>query len=238
MRAILTVGLGAILASHVWGQERMPEADDVLRTARYVATLKQTSLEGSIRKDGMKPAPVALHLIEGQGIEFQVWDQKVWNKFQLKLDNDGYELFEGVGEQIRKFDEGKVLQPVLGTDLSYEDLAMSFLYWPNGKVTKSERLGMGRESWKVELVNPRAKGLYKTVHVWVHKKSGALLQVHGFRADGSPAKEFKVEKIMNVGGGEYSLKQMKVTSWRSGRVAGITYLEFEKPKAGGPRGLR
>ena len=219
-------------------QAQLPNADDILETARYVATLNSTSLNGKLRKDN-KEVPIALFLIEGQGIEFQVLDGKVWKKFQLKLADDEYDLFEGVGSNIKRFDKKKVTQPVMGTDLTYEDLAMSFLYWPGGKVLGEENLGVGRDAWKVRLVNPKAVGLYKTVDVWVHKKSGALMQINGYRADGKCVKVFKVTKIMNVGGGEYSLKTMKVQAYgEDGRTTGITSLDFEKPKALEPQGLR
>lgn len=219
---------------------QLPDADDVLRTARYVATLKDTDLKGSLQKSGTKGAvPIALFLREGQGIEFQVYDGKIWNKFQLKLMDDEYDLFEGVGGQIKRFNKAKIAQPVMGTDLTYEDLAMSFLYWSGGKVLGSESLGIGRDAWKVQLVNPKAAGRYKTVDVWVHKKSGALMQIYGYQADGKCIKIFKVTEIMRVGGGEYSLKTMKVQSFGAdGRTTGITSLEFEKPKVATPQGLR
>lgn len=226
------------LSSLVGVQAQLPDADDVLRTARYVATLNSTSLEGTLRKDKMK-IPIALFLIENQGIEFQVLEGKVWKKFQLKLAEDEYDLFEGVGANIKRFDKKKVTQPVMGTDLTYEDLAMSFLYWPGGTVLKEESLGIGRDAWKVRLVNPKAVGRYKTVDVWVHKKSGALMQIYGYRADGKCIKVFKVTEIMRVGGGEYSLKTMKVQSYgEDGRTIGSTSMEFKKPKAEVPQGLR
>ena len=226
------------LSGILGAQAQLPNADDVLETARYVATLNSTSLKGTLRKD-KAAVPINMFLIEGQGIEFQVWDGKVYQKFQLKLKKDEYDLFEGVGSNIKKFDKKKVTQPVMGTDLTYEDLAMAFLYWPNGQVLGEENLGIGRDAWKVRLVNPKAVGLYKTVEVWVHKKSGALMQINGYRADGKCVKVFKVTEIMRVGGGEYSLKTMKVQSYgEDGRTTGITSLEFEKPEAIAPQGLR
>lgn len=232
--ALILSGLVAAKAQRI----ELPAADDVLATARYVATLNSTSLNGTLRKDKLE-VPIALFLIENQGIEFQVLEGKTWKKFQLKLAANEYELFEGVGSKIKRFDPKKVAQPVMGTDLTYEDLAMSFLYWPGGTNLGEESLGIGRDAWRVRLVNPRAAGRYKTVDVWVHKKSGALMQIYGYRADGKCIKIFKVTEIMRIGGGEYSLKTMKVQSYgEDGRTTGITSLEFEKPKAQKPQGLR
>jgi hypothetical protein len=235
----LTLGLflsGLVVAPAQQGV--LPAADDILRTARYVATLNSTSLKGTLRKNQTE-VPIALFLIENQGIEFQVLEGQTWKKFQLKLADEEYDLFEGVGSKIKRFDKKKVAQPVMNTDLTYEDLAMSFLYWPGGTTLGEESLGIGRDAWKVRLVNPRAAGRYKTVDVWVHKKSGALMQIYGYRADGKCIKVFKVTEIMRIGGGEYSLKTMKVQTYGAdGRTTGITSLEFEKPKAAAPQGLR
>ncbi|GHC57839.1 outer membrane lipoprotein-sorting protein [Roseibacillus persicicus] len=226
------------LSSILGAAAQQPDADDILRTARYVATLQDTSLTGVLRKNNAK-TNIALFLHENEGIEFQVLEGKVWKKFQLKLTDDEYDLFEGVGNSIKRFDKKRITQPVMGTDLTYEDLAMSFLYWPNSTVLGEENLGIGRDAWKVRLVNPKAAGLYKTVDVWVHKASGALMRINGYRADGKCIKVFEVTDIMRVGGGEYSIKTMKVQSYgEDSRTTGITYLEFEKPKAAGPQGLR
>lgn len=221
-------------------QAQLPDSNDLLRTARYVATLNDTDLKGTLQKSGVKGSvPIALFLRENQGIEFQVYDGRVWNKFQLKLADNEYDLFEGVGDKIKRFNKAKISQPVMGTDLTYEDLAMSFLYWPNSKTLGEESLGMGRDSWKVRLVNPKAAGRYKTVDVWIHKDSGALMQINGYRADGKCIKVFKVTEVMRIGGGQYSIKTMKVQSYgEDGRTTGITSMEFEKPKTAVPQGLR
>ena len=86
------------------------------------------------------------------------------------------------------------------SDLSYEDLAMRFLYWPNGAVTGEEKLKT-RNCWKVRLQNPKpGTGRYALVYVWVDKMTGALIQVVGYN-DQDPAKalkRFHVQKIMPV----------------------------------------
>lgn len=234
----LILSSALFLSSLLGASAQLPDADDILRTARYVATLQDTSLTGTLRKDNSK-VPIALFLHENEGIEFQVLEGKVWKKFQLKLTDDEYDLFEGVGNNIKRFDKKRITQPVMQTDLTYEDLAMSFLYWPNATVLGEENLGVGRDAYKVRLINPKAAGLYKTVDVWVHKASGALMRINGYRSDGKCIKVFEVTDIMRVGGGEYSIKTMKVQSYGTdGRTTGITYLEFEKPKATAPQGLR
>ena len=99
----------------------------------------------------------------------------------------------------------------------------------------------GQECWVVRLVNPTQTGRYAQVRVWVHKKSQALIQVVGYNAGGRPLKRFTVTDVMKVGDA-YTLRRMRVDTVDpvGNRVVGMTYLEFDKPKATGPRpgGLR
>lgn len=227
-----------ILMSPV-GMAQLPKADDILETARYVTTLQQQSLQGNIRK-GNRKIPVALFLM-GENIQFQFFNEakQEWIPFHLRLQKDHYDLLEKKDGKTVRFPESKLGQSIEGTDLSYEDLAMHFLYWPNGEVIGSEKV-KGQDCWKVRLQNPGSGGHYRLVYVWVHKKAGALMQVVGYNGD-NPAKALKrflVNEIMKVGDG-YTLREMRVSSFdpKTDRTVGLTYVEFEKPKSG-PKGIR
>ena len=80
------------------------------------------------------------------------------------------------------------------------------------------------------MVNRSGKGKYAQVRVWVHKKSGALIQVVGYNAAGRPLKRFQVESIMKVGD-TFTLRRMRVDTIDPvpNRVVGVTYIEFDKP---------
>ena len=234
----LTIFLSLALAASAVAQT--PSADDILRTARYVATLQQHDLKGQLRKGSTK-IPVMLYL-RGENIQFQYLSPqtKQWAPFHMRLEKDHYDLFEMKGGKTLRFPGAKLGQPIGGTDLSYEDLAMRFLYWPKGKVEGSEKI-KGQDCWKVRLQNPGKSGRYALVYVWVHKKAGALMQAVGYNG-GNPAKalkRFQVSDIMKVGDA-YTLRTMRVDSYdpKVDKTIGITYVEFEKPKAVGPKGLR
>lgn len=98
----------------------------------------------------------------------------------MRLAENHYDLFEVRGGKTIKFPDAKLKEAIQGTDLSYEDLAMRFLYWPNGAVTGEEKLKT-RNCWKVRLQNPKpGTGRYALVYVWVDKMTGALIQVVGY----------------------------------------------------------
>lgn len=215
-------------------------ADDLLKTARFVATLQQqVDLTGNIRKDGRKFS-VGLYL-RGENIQL-AYIQPQGNKevrFHLRLKPSHYDLFDvGPGGEAVPFPDAKLAQAIEGTDLSYEDLAMRFLYWPKGIVEGTEKL-KGQECWQLRMINPSGKGRYAQVRVWVHKKSNALMQVVGYNAQGRSLKRFQVTDIMKVGD-VWTLQRMRVDSVDpvANKVTGNTYLEFDRPKAVVPDKLR
>ncbi len=204
------------------GQEAQPPADTLLKTARYVATLQHQSLKGHIRKNEIK-FPVGLYM-RGQEIQLSYTqpEGKKDVRFHMRLNEKRYDLFDVLeGGKTVRFPEAKLSKAIGGTDLSYEDLAMRFLYWPNGIVDGIQKI-KGQECWVVRLVNPTQAGHYAQVRVWVHKK-------------------FTVTDVMKVGDA-YTLRRMRVDTVDpvGNRVVGMTYLEFDKPKATGPKpgGLR
>ena len=222
-----------------WGQA--PAADDILRTARFVATLQQQDLEGHLRKGNAKTR-VSLFLRK-ENIQFQYQSDPAkneWVKFHTRLAKDHYDLFEIRNGKTFKFPDSKLKEAIQGTDLSFEDLAMRFLYWPKGQVLGSEKI-KGQDCWKIRLENPRRNaGRYALVYAWVHKKAGALMQAVGYNGQ-DPAKalkRFQVTDIMKVGEA-YTLRTMRVDSYDpvAQKTTGITYLEFEKPKKAAPGGL-
>ena len=158
-----------------------------------------------------------------------------------ELDRDGVSYsIDTIRAYAARFPEAKLSMAIEGTDLSYEDLAMRFLYWPKGIVDGVQEI-KGQECWVVRLANPTQAGRYVQVRVWVHKKSQALMQVVGYNAGGRPLKRFAVTDVMKVGN-TYTLRRMRVDTIdpQQNRVVGMTYLEFDKPKATGPKpgGLR
>ena len=217
-----------------FGQQ--PAAQDILRGTRQATALQQGDLSGHLRpRKGKTKVPVQIFL-RGKNIQFH-FDTKQKNVrevFHLRLNNNGHDLFEIRDGKTLRFPPDKLKQPIMGTDLSYEDLALRFLYWPGGQVLKQERIKT-RACWLVRITNPRpGVGLYTTADVWVDQKSGALMRVIGYDRAGRPLKQFEVQETMQVGK-THTLQKMRVDRFETG---GITYLEFDKPKKRKPAGLR
>lgn len=210
-------------------------ADRIVNGVRLASTLQQNDLNGTLRKNG-KRTPIGLFL-RGQNIQFQYQENKKWNVFHMRLKQNEFDLFEIVNGKNVSFPAKKLGQPIMNTDLTYEDLAFRFLYWPNAKIVGEEKIKL-QPCHKIRLVNPGKGGRYDIVYIWVHQKYNALMQVAGYDKSGKILKRFHVTELMKVKGGQ-TLKKMNVESYnqKSGKVSGITYLEFTKPKPA-RKGLR
>ena len=207
---------------------RAQTAEEIMASVRQVAVLqKEQTLSGKIRK-GMKRIPLTLFL-RGKDIQFALNGGK--ERFHLQLNENDQNLLEIINGKTRPFSSKKIVEPIGGTDVSYEDLALKFLYWKNPKLVGRQKIN-GQDCWRIHLFNPDKTGRYREVSVWVSIKQRALMRVLGYgpRPDSDPLKQFEISDIMKVNGA-YTVKTMKVTSFnKKRRVAGITYLEFDKPK--------
>jgi len=221
------------LAAACGARAAEPDAAAIMEQARVSATLQRTDLHGVIRKDSVR-TKVSLFL-RGQDIQFALDEGK--ERFHLRLADGGASLFEIVDGKTVAFDRRKLVQPVAGSDLTYEDLSFRFFYWPKPVLEGSEAI-KGETCYKIRVNNPGQGGAYAVVYVWVHANYGAFMQVRGHDKQGKLLKEFRVEDVMAVGDGVYTLKKMRVSTMRDERVTGITYLEFDKPQKAGPQGLR
>ena len=222
--SIIVSGL-ALLASKAQADA---QADRILESVRLSATLQQNDLTGKLRKKGSR-FPIGLFL-RGENIQFQFLKNKKWQKFHMRLKKNQFDLFEIVNGKTLKFPNAKLSQPIMNTDLTYEDLAFRFLYWPNAKI-EGEELIKTQKCHKIRLTNPGKSGSYGYVYIWVHQKYGALMQVAGYNRKGQLMKRFHVTNLMKVGNVQ-TLEKMNVETYKLGtkKVSGITYMEFDKPK--------
>jgi len=206
------------------------QADKILATTRYAATMQtQQDLHGYMSKNG-KRTPLSLFL-RNENIQFSYQVKGKDNRFHMRLKEDHYDLLEIKAGKTTRFSDAKLSQNINGTDVSYEDLSMRFLYWRDTKLEGEEKVN-GQLCYKLRLNNPsKTAGKYRIVYVWVHKKYGAMMKLIGYDSAGKPLKQFLVTDLMRMGK-EYTLRTMRVSTVdpKSNKTTGITYLEFKKAK--------
>lgn len=197
-------------------------------------------LSGNLRKGNIN-VPITLFL-KGKDIQFQFSEKKdSWRGFHMKIGDEKFNLSEIINGKMVDFPADKIVQPIAGTDLTYEDLALRFFYWPNPKLEATENVG-GEPCYKIRVDKPKgAAGRYEVVYVWVHTKFGAFMQIRGYDNNSGLLKEFQVQSVMKVADDVYTLRKMQVATCdpkNDGRRISITDMTFDAPKKVGPRGVR
>ncbi|MFA7345584.1 MAG: outer membrane lipoprotein-sorting protein [Terrimicrobiaceae bacterium] len=198
------------------------EAEAILKATRTNPLGQPVVLNAQLRANGQK-VPFQIAVRDG--------------KISYLFENPPQEILLGLGEAGATLEErkGGKTQPVAparyddsvrGGLLTYEDLAMRFLYWKNPKLLGEENIGPST-AYKIEIPAPPAATEYGVVRVWVDKNSGALMQIEGYDRGGRLSKKFTVVSGQQIDG-RWMLKQMRVERMdpETGKAVLRTYLEI------------
>jgi hypothetical protein len=202
----------------------VPSAKDILDSVRMVETQQHLDLDGQLRQDQIV---VPFHLAQnGPVIRYSFSNPEEVLELRLGAKSSRLDLVTESGGE--KFAASKLTQKVRGTAVTYEDLAMKFLYWPDGTVLGEENVRT-RRCWKLHLRPPSRDSQYSNVFLWVDQGSGALMRMEGYDWNGRLAKRFEVVSAQKIEG-RWFLKQMRIEELQLGTntVHARTYLEIKK----------
>lgn len=208
MNRIVTLALASFLTLPAFSQEETGEsrptasapsfagksidqlsADEVLKLVRYSYTLYNRDFTGVLRMGIAKKVPFLMSL-KPESIRF-IFDDPA-QVILLDTRNQNFALYEGVGgKDLQTVASSKYDDPIRGTDVTYDDLSMRFLYWPNAKIVQKDRIKQ-RDCWVVRVRNPDGKGAYATVDVWIDQGSGGMIKMIGYNNEGRPIRRFEV----------------------------------------------
>lgn len=120
---------------------------------------------------------------------------------------------------------------VRGTDVTFEELSLRFLYWPEAEVLESVPGTISQ--WKLALRPGKEVSQYARIEAWVQKSSGALVKAECYDAGGRLRTAFKVISGQRLANGSWILKKMRIERMEGGkpRDKTPTYLEIEAPDA-------
>ena len=201
-----------------------PSAQEILESVRMLETRQQLDLDGQLRQND---TVVPFHLSQnGPVIRYSFTDPEEVVELRLSENNSRLDLVTDDGTE--KFPAEKLDEKIRGTAVTYEDLALKFLYWPGGRVLGDETVH-ARSCWKVQLAAPTRDSQYANIFLWVDKKSGALMRMEGYDANGKLVKRFEVVAAQKIDN-RWFLKQMRVDEMQPGtnKVQSRTYLEIKK----------
>ena len=202
--------------------QRFPDATELLANVRLRQSQQEIDLHGQLRQEAKV---VPFHLVQNGPVVRYIFSNPE-ETLQLRIganDSRMDEIKRSGSEKITQLNE-----PVRGTAITYEDLALKFLYWPNARVIGADFIRT-RNCWKVQLQAPAGDSQYGSILLWVDKDNGALMQMEGYDSAGKMIKRFEVVSAQKIENRWY-LKQMRVERIepQSGRVTARTYLEINK----------
>jgi hypothetical protein len=201
-----------------------PSAKEILDSVRMLETRQQIDLDGQLRQN---ETVIPFHLTQtGPLIRYSFTDPD--EVLQLRLGENGSRLDLVTDAGAERFSVEKLKEKIRSTAVTYEDLALKFLYWPNARALGDETVRT-RSCWKLQLVAPSRDSQYWNVLLWVDKASGALIRMEGYDWNGKLAKRFEVISAQKIDN-RWFLKQMRVEELQPGsnKVQARTYLEIKR----------
>jgi len=147
----------------------------------------------------------------------------------LDITEKSYRLKEVTAGSNKEVPAAMYSTGVRGTDLTYDDISMRYLYWPKKNYIGQETIRT-RRCFVVDLYNPQRLGDYYLVRIFVDEESGGLMRMMGYDWNGKLIKSCTVTEGMKVNGATV-LKNMEVVRYVPGttKVAGETTFELKKP---------
>ena len=196
-----------------------PSAAEILAAARMNPLGQEVALSAQLRAGSVK-VPFTIEVRDG-AVRYRFENPS--EQIQLRLTGNASvleKLESGKARRVPRLDDS-----VRGGLITYEDLALGFLYWKNPKLLGSETVRI-RDAWKIEVAAPSGSSQYGAVRVWIDKASAALLRIEGYDPDGKLSKRFEVVSAQKIDG-QWMLKQMRVERIDpvTRKTTGITYLE-------------
>ena len=201
-----------------------PPAKEILESVRLRQAQQQLELQGQLR-EGATIVPFRLTQT-GPVIRYSFSNPD--EALQLRLGDNDSRLEEVTREGVEKVTPAQFDHKVRGTAVTYEDLALKFLYWPNARVTGENSISL-RNCWKLELKAPNRQSQYSNVWLWVDKEGAALMKVEGYDWNGKLAKRFTVVSGQKIDD-HWFLKEMRIQEFdpNTGKARPPTYLEIKK----------
>jgi hypothetical protein len=196
----------------------------ILDQIRFAQARISKPLTGRLRPEDGASIPLQLQL-KGSEIDYQFSGPP--ETLKLQLTDSGSILSDEDAGSRQTLTGSKLQEPVRGTDISYEDLSLHFIYWKNAKLEGEQRVRAITCSI-VDVQPPSRNSAYGTVRLWIAKDRGALIKAEGFDWQGKLVKRFEVISGQRVEE-KTIFKQIRIEriNGETGKVISRTYLELD-----------
>jgi len=200
------------------------DANAILDQLRSAQAQINRTLSGRQRPENGDPIPFQLRL-KGPECDYKFTNPPEAIKLQLTDSSSVLTDEKGGGQQVLA--GPRLSESVRGTDITYEDLSLRFIYWNNAKYEGEQRVRT--ITCSIVLVQPSAHNTeYGSVRLWIAKDRGALIKAEGYNWLGKPIKRFEVISGQQIEG-KTIFKQIRIERLdpQNGKVLSRTYLELD-----------
>lgn len=213
----------AFCLTNARGQDQST-AEQILAQVRFQQSQQQLDLHGDLRSD----ATIIPFRITQTGPIIRYTFSNPPEVLQLKLGPKNSQLELMKDASTKSFSLARLQEKIGGTDVTFADLALRFLYWPNPQFISSDSVRT-RACWKLRLHPPDKDAQYSTVVLWVDQESGAIMRMEAYNWQNRLAKRFEVVSAQKIDG-RWFLKQMRIEAMQPGtnKVQSRSYLEIDK----------
>jgi hypothetical protein len=203
------------------GSAQVPDAVVILDGVRLAAVNRE--LNGQLRKEDGTTIPFRL-ILSGSQVVYRFSNPDETLRVELKESTSTVKQDEG--GKSRLIAGSQLPERVRGTDLSYEDLSLHFLYWANPKV-EGEQTVKGFSCWIILVQHIGRDSNYTSVRMWITKEGNGLLRADAFNSKGKLVKRFEVISGQKVED-KWIPKQVRIQVYdpETGKQESRTYLEI------------
>ncbi len=196
------------------------DAEAILQATRVNPLGNPITLDARLR-NGSDSTPFQIRVDGTVTYSFDNPEQAI----TLDLRGNDSKLTERSGNKTNPIRAARFDEAVRNTDISFEDLALKFLYWKNPKILGEETIRT-RKTWKMELQAPRGQSQYGVARLWIDQAGGALMRVEGFDDKGRLIRRFEVISAQKIED-QWMLKQMRIETIdpETKKTKSRTYLE-------------
>jgi hypothetical protein len=200
------------------------DPNTILDQIRFAQAQISKPLTGRLRPEDGVSIPFELRL-KGSEIDYQFSNPPETLNLQLTDSGSILRDYDAAGRQT--LSGSKLQGAVRGTDITYEDLSLRFIYWRNAKLNGEQRVRAITCSI-VDVQPPSRNTAYSTVRLWIAKDRGALIKAEGFDWQGKLVKRFEIISGQRVEE-KTIFKQIRIERINAdtGKVVSRTYLELD-----------
>lgn len=121
------------------------------------------------------------------------------------------------GSPLLPADPPDLFESIQGTDISWMDLTLSFLWWKGGTVVGTDEI-RGRQCYIVEVTAPSRESAadlndadkrYSKARLWIDKKLHMLLQVQGYDSSGEVIRRLWIKSFKKIDD-RWMIKDMEI----------------------------